>query len=207
MRIKGLQKTTLIDFPDNVACTVFLPNCNFNCGFCYNSAIVKDDKSIPDIPLEEFFAFLEKRKNILDGVVVSGGEPTLQEGLVEFISKIKKMGFLVKLDTNGSNPEVLKELLEKKLLDYIAMDIKGALEDYERICGVKVDLEKIKKSIGLVKNSCIDYEFRTTLLQKFHSKESIARIGELLKVPSELTNCCSTNLLLSFNCLASSKTS
>jgi len=181
MRIKGLQKTTLIDFPDLVACTVFTPGCNFRCPFCYNSSLVLDDKSSPEIPEKEFFEFLKKREKVLDGVVVSGGEPTLQKDLPEFLEKIKKSGFKIKLDTNGSNPEMLKELFEKKLLNYVAMDVKAPLENYEKACGVKIDLKKIQESIELVKNSGVDYEFRSTVMPKLHSKEDFEKIGELVK--------------------------
>lgn len=181
MRIKGIQKTTLIDFPDLVACTVFTPGCNFHCGFCYNESIVNDDKSIPDVPEEEFFKFLEKRKKVLDGVVVSGGEPTLQKDLPEFLEKIKKMKFKTKLDTNGSNPEMIKELVKKGLVDYFAMDIKAPLEDYEKVCNAKVDVKKIQESIELIKNSGIDYEFRSTVLPALHSIQDFEKIGELLK--------------------------
>ncbi|HIH22002.1 MAG: anaerobic ribonucleoside-triphosphate reductase activating protein [Candidatus Diapherotrites archaeon] len=181
MRVKGLQKTTLIDFPGLIACTVFTPGCNFKCGFCYNAGIVFDDKSIQDIPEKEFFEFLEKRKKVLEGVVVSGGEPTMQKDLPEFLARVKSLGFKAKLDTNGSNPEMLKEILEKRLADYVAMDIKGTFENYERICGVKVELEKIKQSIELLKSSKIDYEFRTTLHPKLQEKQDIEKIGEAVK--------------------------
>lgn len=181
MRVKGLQKTTLIDFPGLIACTVFTPGCNFKCGFCYNAGIVFDDKGIKDIPEKEFFEFLEKRKKVLEGVVVSGGEPTMQKDLPEFLARVKSLGFKAKLDTNGSNPEMLKEILDKNLADYIAMDIKGTFENYERICGVKVELEKIKQSIELLKSSKIDYEFRTTLHPKLQEKQDIEKIGEAVK--------------------------
>ena len=181
MRVKGLQKTTLIDFPGLIACTAFTPGCNFKCGFCYNAGIVFDDKSIQDIPEKEFFEFLEKRKKVLEGVVVSGGEPTMQKDLPEFLARVKSLGFKAKLDTNGSNPEMLKEILEKRLADYVAMDIKGTFENYERICGVKVELEKIKQSIELLKSSKIDYEFRTTLHPKLQEKQDIEKIGEAVK--------------------------
>lgn len=181
MRIKGVQKTTLIDFPDIIACVVFTPGCNFNCPFCYNEGIVKDSEEFEDIPEGEFFSFLEKRRKVIEGVVVSGGEPTLQKDLPEFLQKVKSMGFKVKLDTNGTNPVMLKELIDSKLVDYFAMDIKGPLEDYEKICGVKVDTEKVKMSVEILKAFAKDFEFRTTALPKFHSKESFEKIAKLVE--------------------------
>jgi len=180
MRIKGVQKTTLLDFPDLIACTVFTPGCNFKCGFCYNEGIVKDSEEFSDVSEGELFAFLEKRKKVLEGVVVSGGEPTLQKDLPQFLEKVRAMGYKTKLDTNGTNPVMLKELIDKKLVDYVAMDIKGPLEDYEKICGVKVDTEKVKMSIEILKTFAKDFEFRTTVLPKFHSRESFEKIAALV---------------------------
>ncbi|MDO8647591.1 MAG: anaerobic ribonucleoside-triphosphate reductase activating protein [Candidatus Diapherotrites archaeon] len=181
MRIKGIQKTTLLDFPDRLASTAFTPGCNFKCGFCYNSGIVNDDEELGEVPVQEYLDFLALRKKVLEGVVVSGGEPTLQKDLPEFLEKVKAIGYLVKLDTNGTNPEMLEELIEKRLVDYVAMDIKGPLENYERICGVLAPLDKIRKSIELLKNSKIEYEFRTTLLPEFHKEEDFEKIAELLE--------------------------
>jgi pyruvate formate lyase activating enzyme len=176
--IRGLQKTSLVDYPPNIACTVFLGGCNFRCGFCYNPDIVFSRPA--QIAEEEFFEFLEERKNLLDAVCITGGEPTMQRYLPEFIMKIKKMGFKVKLDTNGSNPEMLQNLTDNKLVDYIAMDIKGPLEDYDKICGCKADIENVKKSIEIVKR-LFDYEFRLTAVPMFINKDNISAVGELLK--------------------------
>jgi len=176
--IRGMQKTSLVDYPPNIACTVFLGGCNFRCGFCHNPDIIY--RRPAQIPEAEFFGFLEERKNLLDAVCVSGGEPTLHKYLPEFLMKIKKMGFKVKLDTNGTNPAMLQNVIDNKLVDYIAMDIKGPLEDYNKICGVKVDTEKIKQSIEQVKRM-FDHEFRLTIVPGFIDKENIKKIGEMLK--------------------------
>lgn len=176
--IRGLQKTSLVDYPPNIACTVFLGGCNFKCGFCHNPDIVFNRPAV--IEEDEFFEFLEERKNLLDGVCITGGEPTLHKYLPEFMMKIKKKGMLVKLDTNGSNPEMLSNIIDNKLVDRIAMDIKGPLEQYEKICGCKVDIEKIKESIELAKK-VFDHEFRLTVVPQFINKENVAKIGELLK--------------------------
>ncbi len=179
LQIKGLQKTTLIDYPDKIACTIFLPKCNFRCGFCYNSDLVVDYDLLPTISTAEIIDFLEKKKKWLDAVVFTGGEPTLHTELPEFIKMIKKMDFLIKLDTNGTAPEMLKELIDANLVDYIAMDIKAPLEKYDKIANVKVDKEKIQQSINLLKN--INSELRLTCVPTLHSKEDIKKIGEWLK--------------------------
>jgi pyruvate formate lyase activating enzyme len=197
IKIGGLQKTTLIDFPGQIAATVFLVGCNFRCPWCYSSELVLPEKikKQPLISQKYFFDFLKERKNLLGGVVICGGEPTLRRDLPSFIKKIKKMGFLVKLDTNGSNPDLLKKLIKQKLVDYIAMDIKGPLvsqgsetalgriiggsknQKYNQLTGVKVDLNKIKKSIEIIKNSGLDYEFRTTFVPFLLTKEDILQIA------------------------------
>ncbi len=181
LTIKGLQKTTLVDYPGKVACTIFLPKCNFRCGFCYNRDLVIDYEKLPTISEEEVLAFLKEKKKWLDGVVFTGGEPTLHKELVGFIKKIKNMGFLVKVDTNGTNPEMLEELIDDGLVDYIAMDIKAPLDHYEKVTGVKLDKEKIKESISILKNSPLDSELRLTVVPTLHSKEDIKKIGEWLK--------------------------
>ena len=188
MLIGGLQKTTLIDYPGKVACTVFLAGGNFRCPWCYSSELVLPEKikKQPRIFEKEFFKFLRGKKGLLDGVVVCGGEPTINKDLPDFIRKMRKLGFLVKLDTNGSNPEMLKELITKKLVDYIAMDVKAPLglnfqvpsTKYQKATGVKVDLEKIKKSIEIVKNSRIDYEFRSTIVPGIHTKKDIIQMAK-----------------------------
>jgi pyruvate formate lyase activating enzyme len=189
MQIGGLQKSTLIDYPGHIACTVFLIGCNFRCPWCYSSELVIPDKITrqPIISEKEFFLFLEQRRGFLDGVVVCGGEPTINEDLLDFILKIKKNGFKVKLDTNGSNPEMIKKIINDNLIDYVAMDIKAPIHDkdydlknnkYKRAVGVEVDLKKIKKSVEIIKNSKIDYEFRTTVVPDIHTKQDIIEIAK-----------------------------
>jgi pyruvate formate lyase activating enzyme len=183
MKIGGLQKLTLIDYPGQVACTVFLAGCNFRCPWCYSAELVLPEKieNQAEVEEKEFFRFLERRKNTLDGVVICGGEATTNASLPEFIRKIKEKGFKIKLDTNGSNPQMLIHLLEEKLLDYIAMDIKNSFDKYSQTVGVDCDVEKIKKSIDVIKNSGVDYEFRTTVVPGIHEEEDIEKIGEALK--------------------------
>lgn len=199
MKIGGLQKLTLIDYPGKIAATVFLCGCNFRCPFCYNREIVlpEEIKKQPQISEKDFFYFLRKRKGLLDGVVITGGEPILNKELPDFIKKIKKLMFLIKIDTNGSNPEMLKNLIKENLVDYVAMDIKAPLDVnfqfsisdfqlnsksqisvHQKATGVKVDLNKIKESIELIKNSGIDYEFRTTVIPGVHTKEDILQIAK-----------------------------
>jgi pyruvate formate lyase activating enzyme len=179
IEIGGLQKTTLIDYPGRISCTVFLIGCDFRCPWCYSSELVLPEKIKlqPRISEKEFFSFLKERQGLLEGVVVCGGEPTIHKDLPDFIKKIKELGYLVKLDTNGSNPEMLKKLIDEKLIDYIAMDIKQCQKKYDLVTGVKIDFEKIKESINLIKNSGIDYEFRTTVVPTIHNKEDIIQIA------------------------------
>ncbi len=181
MLLGGLQKVSLVDYPGRVAATVFTAGCNFLCPFCHNPELVQIGKYRNQLflPDEEFFDFLKTRRGLIDGVVVSGGEPTLQEGLGEFLKKIKAMGFLTKLDTNGAKPEVLKDLAEKNLVDYLAMDIKGPLEKYGQIVGTNIDFEKIHESTELARGFP-DYEFRTTVVPKFHKKEDFLSIAKWL---------------------------
>lgn len=179
--IKGLQKTSVIDYPEKVCCVIFIGKCDFRCGYCHNRDLVLEYKELKTISEQELIDFLKKRKKWLDGVCITGGEPTIHKELVFFIENIKKLDYLVKIDTNGSNPDMLKTLIDKKLVDYIAIDIKGTLEKYREITNSKINTEKIKKSIELIKNSNIDYEFRMTILPKFHSEQEIIKIGQLLK--------------------------
>lgn len=181
IKIKGLQKTSLIDYPDKICCVVFLPRCNFRCPFCYNIDLISNYEKLPDIKEEEFFEFLKSKKQWLDGVCVTGGEPTLHKELPDFLAKIKKLGFLVKLDTNGTNPGMVKDLIEKKLVDFIAMDIKAPLERYQEVVKVDVDKEKIKESVELIKNSDIDYEFRTTVVPDLYDEKDALAIAHWLK--------------------------
>lgn len=179
--IKGLQKTTLIDYPDKIACTIFIPKCNFRCGFCYNKDLVLGYDSLPTIAEQEILDFLEGKRKWLDSVVFTGGEPLLHEELPSFIKKIKEKGFLVKVDTNGSNPKMLKEMVDNKLVDYVAMDIKAPLEKYDKIAGVKADKEKIKESVDILRRSDVDSELRLTCVPTLHSKQDIEEIGKWLK--------------------------
>lgn len=162
MKIAGLLKTSLQDYPDHIACVVFTQGCNLKCPFCHNPELIPFETS-ELMPETSFFDFLKKRKDVLEAVVITGGEPLLQNDLKLFISKIKKLGFKVKLDTNGCMPEKLKELIDEKLLDYIAMDVKAPVEKYSKLAGTEVDTDKIKKSIEIIMQSKIDYEFRTTV--------------------------------------------
>ena len=182
MRIHGFNKTTLLDYPEHVAATVFTGGCNFRCPFCHNASLVLQPEECPVIPEEEVLGHLRKRRGILEGVCITGGEPTLQKDLKEFICKVKDMGFLVKLDTNGYRPEVLRQLLSEGLLDYVAMDVKAALPNYTKVTGCpQLDLSRIEESIAILKNSRISYEFRTTVVKGLHTVEEFEEIGRMLK--------------------------
>jgi len=182
MRIQGLQKLTLLDFPQKVACTVFSAGCNLRCPFCHNASLVVNIPKESEISEETFFSFLKKRQGVLDGVCVSGGEPSLQPDVEAFIGKIKEFGYAVKLDTNGTFPEKMKLLIEKGLVDYVAMDIKNSLDTYVITSGVEqVELLKIQESVSYLKEGRISYEFRTTVTKNFHSKEEFEKIGQWLQ--------------------------
>lgn len=183
MLLKGLQKLTLLDFPSKMACTVFSGGCNFRCPFCHNASLVIGNRLIesPTLPEEEFFSFLEKRKNILEGVCVSGGEPTLSPDIIPFLYNIKKLGFLVKLDTNGSMPNVIADAISEGLVDYVAMDIKNSKESYSKTVGLEnYDISPIIESAELLMRCGIDYEFRTTLVRELHKESDIISIGKWL---------------------------
>ena len=181
MRIQGLQKLTLLDYPEHTACTVFTAGCNFRCPFCHNASLVVNIPKEAEISKEKLFAFLQKRIGILDGVCISGGEPLLQPDIEVFIKKIKEMGFAVKLDTNGSFPDQLIHLVESGLVDYVAMDIKNSPETYAFTSGTEaLDIEAIKKSVSYLKEGHVPFEFRTTVVKRYHSKESFEEIGEWL---------------------------
>lgn len=177
MKIGGLQKFSMIDYPDKIACIVFTQGCNFRCPYCHNPELVKPEMFGESLSEEEFFDFLKERVGKLDAVSITGGEPTLQYDLIEFIKKIRDLGFLIKLDTNGTNPDMLKEIIDQKLVNYLAMDIKAPFSKYEEITKMPVNIEKIKQSVEMIKNSGIDYEFRTTLVKKLLSPEDIEQIG------------------------------
>lgn len=174
MIIGGLQKTSLLDFPEKIAAIVFTMGCNFRCGYCHNPELINGEAKI-----EEVFEFLKTRQGKLDGVVITGGEPCLQKDLPEFIKQVKELGFAVKLDTNGSFPEMLEKVLPD--LDYVAMDIKAPLEKYSQIVNVDVDTSKILKSIEILKNGGVDYEFRTTVVKSQLSFEDFEKIGQLIQ--------------------------
>lgn len=178
MKICGLNKTTLLDYPGCVAATVFFGGCNFRCPFCHNGDLVLQSAQMSGYSEEEVLTFLKKRRNVLEGVCVTGGEPTLYWELPGFIKKIKALGYKVKLDTNGSNPEMLSELVESGLIDYVAMDIKAPVETYQKVCGAFVDMDKINKSVEFLKEGKVLYEFRTTVVKELHTEEDILKIGE-----------------------------
>ena len=177
MEFVGLTKLSLVDYDRHVACTLFTQGCNFCCPFCHNSLLVKNPKN-QEIPFDEILSFLKKRVGILDAVVITGGEPTLMFDLKDKIKQIKDLGFKVKLDTNGTNPHVIKELVKDNLLDYIAMDIKSSFATYPKITNSKVNIDKIKESIDFIMHSGVDYEFRTTLVKEFHTKEDITQMAK-----------------------------
>lgn len=180
--INGFNKTTLLDYPGHLAATIFLGGCNFRCPFCHNATLVLAPQSQPVISEDEIFATLKKRIGILEGVCITGGEPTLHLGLIDLIKRIKDLGFLVKLDTNGSNPKTIKKLVELNLIDYVAMDIKNSKEKYPLTCGLEnIDLNNISDSISILLNSHIEYEFRTTIVKDFHETPDIISIGKWIE--------------------------
>jgi len=181
MKIGGFQKMTVQDFPEKIACIIFTYGCNFRCPFCHNAALVTEE---PDFfSEEEILSYLNKRKGILDGVCISGGEPLIHgEEIFALMRKIKELGYLIKLDTNGSLPNRLKYAIDEGLVDYVAMDIKNSLEKYDATAGIdNLDTENIKKSIKILMSSGIDYEFRTTVTKELHSPQDFVKIGELIK--------------------------
>ncbi|MBN1615262.1 MAG: anaerobic ribonucleoside-triphosphate reductase activating protein [Deltaproteobacteria bacterium] len=180
MEIGGFQKFSLIDYPGGICATIFARGCNFRCPYCHNPELVYPDLYNPCIPEEEVWAFLDKRRGKLDAVTLTGGEPTLQSDLAEAIRRIRARGFRVKLDTNGSRPEVLQHLIDENLLDYIAMDVKGPLEKYASLSGSTRAASAIPASIEAIKASGIEYEFRTTVLKSLLSREDILQIGRLI---------------------------
>lgn len=178
MKIYGLQKTTLVDYPGHVATTLFTGGCNFRCPYCHNGDLVIGLDDIEPYAMEDIFSHLQKRKGVLDGVVISGGEPTLQTDLPDFIRQIKELGYLVKLDTNGTNPAMLRSLVEEGLVDYVAMDIKHSRAKYASISHAADDsLESIAASVNYLKEGHVDYEFRTTLCKELHKETDMTAIG------------------------------
>ena len=181
MKIGGLQKFSLIDYPEKICAIVFTQGCNFRCPYCHNPELSNPDLYENCIPEEEIFSFLEKRKGKLDAVSITGGEPTLQPDLVDFIKKIKAMGYFVKIDSNGSHPEVLKTLIEDKLIDYLAVDVKAPPEKYRKITRAKTNPDLIKQSIDLIKKSNIPHEFRTTVVKSQLNENDLITISKLVK--------------------------
>jgi len=179
MKIGGLQKTSLLDYPEQVSSIIWTVGCDFRCPFCYNKDLVLGKVEL--ISEEELFSFLKKRKNMLDGLVISGGEPLIQKDISEFTKKVKKLGYLIKIDTNGMHPKKLKELIDNKLVDYISMDVKAPREKYELLTNIKTDLKKIESSIEIIKNSDIDYEFKTTFVPDLLTQEDIIKISKWIK--------------------------
>jgi anaerobic ribonucleoside-triphosphate reductase activating protein len=180
MKIHGLQKMTLLDYPGKVACTVFLGGCDMRCPFCHNAELI-DGSAEPVMDDRELLSFLSKRTGLLDGVAFTGGEPTLRKDLPELFEKIKAMGFPIKLDTNGMHPDRLRMLLEERLVDYVAMDIKNSPEKYAATCGLpELNLTPVYSSIEILKQSGIDYEFRTTVVEEFHEYSDFEKIGKMI---------------------------
>lgn len=173
----GLQKLTLLDYPEKVACTVFCSGCNFRCPFCHNPALATGNESILDYSFSDILSFLESRNKKLDGICITGGEPLLYEETIELAERAKYMGFLVKIDTNGSNPERLRTVIEKRIADYIAMDIKNAPVKYEMTSGSKM-LEQVKESVSYLLQDKVDYEFRTTVTGNLHTAADFEKIGK-----------------------------
>ena len=180
MLIGGLHKLSLIDYPGKLSAVIFTRGCNFRCPYCHSPELIESNGG-DFIEEDKILSFLDERKGKLDGVVLTGGEPTLQSEIVEFLERIKRLGFFVKLDTNGSYPERIKELIDRKLLDYIAMDIKAPLYKYSRTTLTSIDTERIVESIHLIMNSGIDYEFRTTVVRSLLSRDDFPKIGEMIK--------------------------
>lgn len=179
MKISGIQKLTLLDFPGKVACTIFTPGCNLRCPFCHNATLVFS--CTDEIGEESVLAFLKKRVGILDGMCVTGGEPLLQKDIAAFLRKVKALGYQIKLDTNGTFPDRLAPLLEEGLVDYVAMDIKASPANYDNATGVVTDMDKVRRSVELLKSSGVAHEFRTTTVKGIHTSDDFAAIAEWLQ--------------------------
>lgn len=181
VKVHGFNKLTLLDYPGRLACTIFLGHCNFRCPFCHNAGLVLEPGNEPVIPIEEILGTLKKRKGILDGVCITGGEPTVHKKLPEFIQQIKKMDYSVKLDTNGTNPQMVQDMVKAGLVDYVAMDIKNAPDKYGETAGIaQVDLEAVNETVEFLKSGKVDYEFRTTVTRELHKKEDFLKIRKWL---------------------------
>lgn len=181
MIIHGIQKLTLVDYPGKCACILFSGACNFRCPFCQNGSLVLHPENEPVISNDEIFSFLKKRRNMLEGVVVTGGEPTINSDLIAFLGLIKELGYSVKLDTNGYLPSVLEKAVESGNVDYVAMDIKTSLDEYDILTGVSTDTSRIRESIDFLLEGNVDYEFRTTVVKELHKRENFVKIGETIR--------------------------
>ena len=183
VKISGIQKTSLIDYPDNISSVLFTQGCNMNCPYCHNPELIPQKNENEYLKLKYFWDYLDKRKDLIDGIVITGGEPLIQESIYDFIKELKEYNLLVKLDTNGTNYTLLKKLIENKLIDYVAMDVKGPIEEYDKFCGIKLNkptIENIKKSKNLILNTDINYELRTTVVPGLHSKKVLKKIANLV---------------------------
>ena len=180
MHIKGLQKLSLLDYAGHVSCTVFTGGCNFRCPFCHNASLVLAPKEVDDVSEDEFFKFIKKRVGVLDGVCITGGEPLLQHDIIPFMQKIRDLGFAIKLDTNGSRPQILKEIVSLGLVDHIAMDIKNSIEKYPLSVGTDLNIDSIKESIDFIMSCGVSYEFRTTVVKELHTIDDMISIGNLI---------------------------
>ena len=179
MKIFGIEKFSMVDWDGKIVCTLFASGCNFRCPFCHNSSLALADGN--ELDIDDIFSFLEKRKGVLDGVCISGGEPTLHPDLEDFVKEIKDMGYKVKLDTNGTNPKAVQSLVEKKLVDYVAMDIKNGPHKYATTAGVQsIALDSILQTISIVKKSSVPHEFRTTIIKEFHTEDDMKYIADLV---------------------------
>ena len=181
MNFQGVNKLSLLDYPGKVAAILYIDKCNFRCEFCHNWNTLIAAKDNADFIFEDILSFLKKRVGILDGVVISGGEPTLMPDLENKLRAIKELGYDIKLDTNGTNPELVKDLIDKKLIDYVAMDVKTSLDEYHLFTNSDELIEKVRQSIELFKTNVVDYEFRMTLINEYHNEKTIKKIAQLLK--------------------------
>jgi pyruvate formate lyase activating enzyme len=181
MQIKGFIETSLIDWDGKIVSVVFLPGCNFRCPFCHNHVLVKQPDLIADVPWERLESFLRGKKGWIDGITVTGGEPTIHQDLPEFLGKFKKLGLPVKLDSNGGRPEMLEKVIKEGLVDFIAMDIKAPADKYDQACGISVNMEDVRRSIALIISSGIDHEFRTTIVPRYHDADSIEKMAREIK--------------------------
>ncbi|MFO7815869.1 MAG: anaerobic ribonucleoside-triphosphate reductase activating protein [Halanaerobiales bacterium] len=181
IKISGIQKTSLIDYPDNISTVLFTQGCNMNCPYCHNPELIPEVNKNEYLELENLWEFLDKRTGLIDAVVITGGEPLIQESIYNFLLKIKKYGLLIKVDTNGTNHNLLKKISNENLVDYIAMDIKGPIKEYDKFCGTKLNksiIKNIEKSLDLLINSNIDTEIRTTVVPEMHTKSIIDKIAK-----------------------------